>query len=514
MKQNAKRRLKIPKRVILTAVSLLTEAALVVLLTVYITKNVYWAYMFFEILSIFCTIYIVNKKGDLSYKLAWIIFILTVPFAGWLLYLIFGGNRIFPYLKKRFLKAEKENEKFLLQDESVMRAIEKNGRQGAKQAKYLYNESRYPLYYGGDSEFYPSGEAVFAAVLDELGKAEDYIFIEFFILAEGYMWDEIHKILKKKAESGVDVRIIFDDFGSANRQYDNFAENLREEGMGVSVFNPIKPDSNLFLNNRLHRKMIVIDGKTAFTGGFNIADEYINRVERFGHWLDCGIKLEGEAVSSFVVMFVTMWNFVCPKAKLIAEDYLYERALLKKEGGGFYQPYCDGPFDDRDAGKGIYLQMINSARSYVYIATPYLILDSTMSEALCRAAKSGIDVRIITPKKWDKWYVHPVTQYYYSELFEAGVRIYEYTPGFIHSKLFVADDRFATVGTFNMDYRSFYFHFELGVWLCETESVGDIKSHMLETMDVSEEINSREWAKRPFRMKAKQYILHLFAPFM
>jgi len=503
---------KIPKRMLLTAFSLIMVLVAVILSTVYLTRNVYWAYTFFEILSIIATIVIVNKKGDLSYKIAWIAFILVVPFAGWLLYAIFGGNRVFPYLKKRMAKIEKETEELKKPQEDVIKAIRENGRQGAKQSNYLMKESGYPVYYSEETEFYPSGEACFAAILKALEKAQKYIFLEFFILAEGYMWGEIHKILKRKAQEGVDIRIVFDDFGSATRQHIGFVKKMREEGLDISVFNPIKPSSNLFLNNRLHRKMIVIDGTTAFTGGFNIADEYINREERFGHWLDCGIKVTGRAVDSFTLMFVNMWNFTSPKESINPADYLV--AAPYNQTKGFILPYCDGPLDDRLPAKGIYLQMINSARSFLYITSPYLILDATMTEALCRAAKSGVDVRIVCPKKWDKWYVHPVTQYNYSELLESGVRIYEYTPGFIHSKLFIADDRFATVGTVNMDYRSFYFHFELGVWLLETPSVKDIKRNILETMEKSEEILKEDWKNRPKSQKIKQSFLHLFAPFM
>ncbi len=512
MAERKMHRFKIPKRMILTALALLLVMAFVIFSTVYITNNVYWAYMLFEFFSIICAIIVVSKKGAPSYKMAWIALILAIPFAGWLLYLIFGGNRVLPYLKKRHAKITEESAPFRATDAEIMKAIKENGQQGAKQANYLSKESGYPPYFAEKTEYFPSGEAVFADILKRLERAEKYIFIEFFILVQGYMWDEIHKILKRKAEKGLDVRIIFDDFGSANRQQIRFAEDLRQEGINVAVFNPIKPSSNMFLNNRLHRKMIVIDGEIAFTGGFNIADEYINRASRFGHWLDCGIRIEGKPVDSFVVMFINMWNFTSLKTRLEIPGYLVSHEDKKEKG--FLLPYCDGPLDDNLPAKGIYLQMINSARSYLYIASPYLILDSTLSEALTRCAKSGVDVRIITPKKWDKWYVHPVTQSYYQELLDAGVKIFEYTPGFIHSKLFIADDRFATVGTVNMDYRSFYFHFEMGVWLCETETVMDVKKNILNTLAVSEEINSKEWKKRPLKLKIKQMILRLFAPFM
>lgn len=498
---------------LITALLILLQIAFILFLASYTIRSVYGAYAVFETLSIFCVIFLVNERGNPSYKISWIIFILLIPFAGWIFFLIFGGTRVFPYLKRRYKCIESSSEKYRNQDNNVMLRLENNGLLGARQAKYLYKESGYPVYGSTETEFFPSGEAVFEALLKDLKTAREYIFIEFFIVAEGYMWDKIHKILLERIADGIEVRLLFDDFGSANRQYKSFVKNIRAEGIKVSVFNPIKPSSNIFLNNRNHRKMLVIDGSIAYTGGFNIADEYINKLERFGHWLDCGIRLRGDAVKSFTVMFCDMWRFTSFKSKINAADYICSDELAVI-GDGFVQPYCDGPFDDRFAAEGIYLQLINSARKYIYIATPYLIIDNTMSDALLRAAKSGVDVRIICPSHPDKWYVHPVTQYHYAFLMEAGIKIYEYTPGFIHSKLFAVDDRFATVGTVNMDYRSFFFHFECGVWLCGTSSVGSIKNNLENTMNNSRLIDPALWAKRPLKMRIKQFILHLFAPFM
>ena len=255
---------------------------------------------------------------------------------------------------------------------------------------------------------------------------------------------------------------------------------------------------------------MVVDGSVAFTGGFNIGDEYINRMVRFGHWLDSGIMLKGDAVKSFLAMFCCMWEFTTGKQidiKAHLSDY-------SSADDGFVLPYCDDPLNEKNPAEGIYMQILNTAQKYVYIASPYLIIDNTMTTVLTMAAKSGIDVRIITPHIPDKWYVHPVTQYNYLELLEAGVRIYEYTPGFIHSKLFLSDDKIATVGTVNMDYRSFIFHFECGAWVCDNETVLDIKKQFEELFKVSEEINISEWKKRPIRLRLKQAILHIFAPFM
>ena len=315
-------------------------------------------------------------------------------------------------------------------------------------------------------------------MLEELQAAEKYIYMEFFILAEGEMWDAIHKVLSEKASNRVEVRVIFDDFGSIKRQHKDFIVNLRAEGIDVSVFNPIKPSMNIFMNNRNHRKIVVIDGKTAFTGGFNIGDEYINKMIRFGHWLDSGIMLRGEAVKSFLAMFCCMWEFTTGE-QLDISSHISD---FSAADDGFVLPYCDGPLNNKNPAEGIYMQILNTAQKYVYIASPYLIIDNTMTSILCMAARSGIDVRIVTPHIPDKWYVHPVTQYSYLELLEAGVRRFEYTPGFIHSKLFVSDDKIATVGTVNMDYRSFIFHFECGAWICDNSTVLDIKDQFSKSL--------------------------------
>ena len=264
------------------------------------------------------------------------------------------------------------------------------------------------------------------------------------------------------------------------------------------------------MNNRNHQKIVIIDGKTAFTGGFNIGDEYVNIVERFGYWMDCGIMLKGEAVKSFLCLFCIMWEFTTKK-RIAMRNYISDYTA---ETNGFVIPYADGPLSQKNPAEGIYSQMLNTAHKYVYIATPYLIIDNAMKNNLCMAAKSGIEVKIVTPHIPDKWYVHNVTQYNYLELLEAGVKIYEYTPGFIHSKIFVSDNKVATVGTVNMDYRSFVFHFECGAWICDSDTVTDIKVDMQKIFDASKEIKISDWKKLPLLKRLLQAILHLFAPLM
>lgn len=505
-----KRGIHINTRLILTIVLILLQIALFVFSVSSMAKKAFGLYSLLEFASIITVIYIVNVHGNQSYKIMWIIFILLFPVFGVIAYMLFGGGRMFPSIKKRMLACEKKYMSQLPDDSVDMNRLNYSDMMHSRQAMYLKQDSGFPIYGNTRSEFLTPGEVAYPKFLEELEKAEKYIYIEFFILAEGKMWDGICDILKRKAAEGVEIKIIFDDFGSIKRQYKGFASNLRQAGIQVSAFNPILPLVNIFMNNRDHRKIIIIDGKVAFTGGINIGDEYINKLERFGYWLDCAILLEGKAVDSFLAMFCSMWEFTTGKAI----DMRSHLADHKVPTDGFYIPYCDGPLNSANPAEGIYMQILNNAQKYVYIASPYLIIDSNMMGALILAAKSGVDVRIATPFVPDKNYVHPVTQSYYTDLLEAGVKIYEFKPGFIHSKFFVSDDNVATVGTVNMDYRSFYFHFECGVWFSGSSTVKDIKRHFEEIVNVSKPIELNIWKKRSLWLRIKQSLLRLIAPFM
>lgn len=505
-----KRGIRIQTRIIVSALLLLLQLVFLFYVLYDITAKSVALYAVSMIAGTATVISILNRRGNPDHKIAWIIFILIFPVFGISVFLLWGGGRVMPHQRKKMEKCESHYLPYLKEDEKVRDRLRYYDMFHSRQADYLSGESGYPVYGNTETEFLCPGEKILKKLLCELSLAKKYIFMEFFILSEGYMWDEIHKVLSQKVKEGVEVKIIFDDFGSIKRQHKNFISNLRAEGISVSVFNPIKPSMNIFMNNRSHRKIVVIDGKTAFTGGFNIGDEYINRIVRFGHWHDSGIMLKGEAVRSFLAMFLCMWEFTT-KQELDINAYLTD---YKTENDGFVLPYCDDPLNDKNPAEGIYMQILNTAQRYVYITSPYLIIDNTMISILKMAAKSDIDVRIVTPYIPDKWYVHPVTRYNYLELLEAGVRIYEYTPGFIHSKLFVSDDKIATVGTVNMDYRSFVFHFECGAWICDNSTVLDIKKEFEQVLSKSEEIKIEEWKKRPIGMRLKQAILHIFAPFM
>lgn len=510
IKVKNKRGIPFPTHVVFSAFFLIIQLAFLIGLAYNFTTNSIAVFWIFEIIAIITVAFIINRRGNPNYKIAWIIFILVFPIFGISLFMLFGGGRVLPHLKNRMRKCEEFYLSQLDDDSATHESLRYEDLPHSRQADYLTAESGFPLYKNSSVEYLSPGEVFLPRFLEELEAAEKYIYIEFFIIAEGKMWDSIANILERKAREGVEVKVLFDDFGSIKRQNKNFISRLKSKGISVAVFNKIKPSFDVFMNNRNHRKIVVIDGKVAVTGGVNLADEYINEYERFGYWMDCAVIIKGEAVKSFLAMFCSIWKFTTGEEI----DMPSRIADYKVKSNAFVLPYSDDPLDNKNPAEGIYMQILNTAQRYVYIATPYLIIDDTMIDTLKMAANSGVDVKILTPHIPDKWYVHPVTQYNYLELLEAGVRIFEYTPGFIHSKIFVSDDRVSTVGTVNMDYRSFVLHFECGVWFSDNDTVMDIKAHFNEMLKESQEIEYEKWRKSPWYLRLKRAILHIFSPFM
>ena len=381
------------------------------------------------------------------------------------------------------------------------------------QAQYLQDYAGYPVYTNTKSTYFDSGEGYFDRVLHELKKAGRYIFLEFFILREGKMLNAVLRILEQKAREGIDVRLIYDDLGCFMPLPANYKELLEKMGIKCYVFNPFRPILSSLQNNRDHRKIIAIDGKVAFTGGLNLADEYINAVERFGHWKDTAIMLEGEGAWSLTLIFLQMWNTQPDVNDSYESFYPWKESPCEITSDGFVQPYADSPIDDENVGEHVYIQIINRAKKYVYINTPYLVPDDGLLSALALAAKSGVDVRIITPYRWDKWIVAIASRSYYRQLIPAGVKVYEYSSGFNHGKTFVSDDIVATVGTTNLDFRSLYLHFECGVLVYRSNVVQAVKDDFLRTIPVSHEISLQECSKTFFQRLIPD-ILRIFAPLM
>ena len=474
-----------------------------------------YSYLAFSILGVILALYIVNRDINPSYKIAWIIPILVVPVFGSMFYLFFGNNHSGDRLRKKMNRFNEECKLMLPQDEALIENLHKDTRVVEKQANYLYNYGGYPVYQNTTTTYFPLGEAKFNTLLEELEKAERFIFLEYFIIEEGKMWNAILEILRRKASEGVDVRVIYDDIGCLFTLPYKYDQQLEKMGIKCKVFNQFKPIFSAKMNNRDHRKILIIDGHTAFNGGINLADEYINAIEKHGHWKDTAVMLKGEGVWSFTMMFLTMWNFLNnTKPDNYAMYMPQPEEISEFKSDGYVIPFTDSPLDDEPVGENVYLNIINDAKEYVYITTPYLIIDNEMQTSLILAAKSGIDVRIITPHVPDKWFVHAVTRAHYKTLVKYGVRIYEYTPGFIHAKNFVSDDSVAVVGTINLDFRSLYLHFECATWMYKTHSVLDVKKDYLETLEKCQEITYQDCLKENVFKRIGRAVLRLFAPMM
>lgn len=479
-----------------------------------LSESFVYMYVFFVLLSILVVVYIVSRTDNPSYKLAWTIPVLLVPVFGGLFYLLFGGNKMARKLRKLIESEYDEAKSLLKQDEKILKEIEDKDKSVANQVRYIRNKGAFPIHKNTISEYLSPGEVFYERLIDELKKAKHYIFMEYFIIAEGKMWSSILGILEEKVKEGVDVRLIYDDMGCITTLPKKYNEELEKKGIKCVVFNPFVPVLSVIMNNRDHRKITIIDGHIAFTGGINLADEYINEIVRFGHWKDASIIIKGEAVWNFTVMFLQVWNGIT-KDKVSYERYrpsVYQKEFY--ESDGYVLPYGDSPYDTELIGENVYLNIINKAKDYVYINTPYLIIDNELITALTIAAKSGVDVRIVTPHIEDKWYAHIVTRAYYGQLIEAGVKIYEYTPGFIHSKTFVSDEEIGVVGTINMDYRSLYLHFECGVFLYKTKSVLQIKEDYINTLKCCQLISIEDTKKVRWGNRFLRAILRVFAPLM
>lgn len=465
------------------------------------------------LLSFLTALHIVSKRDKAAYKTAWVFLILAFPLFGGLLYLMFHFQGPTRSLAQRVRTVEEENAgQFTLPGTGYDAAKECAG-ELFPQVRYLQDTAGFPIYDHTTVRYFSPGERLLDALLPALEQAEHYIFLEFFIVQEGKMWDSILSILKEKASRGVKVRLIYDDIGCFLLLPQNYPQQLRQFGIECVLFNPFRPFLTAKQNNRDHRKIISIDGKVAYTGGINLADEYINAIEKHGHWKDAGILVEGKAAWSFTLMFLEMWQVCTGQREDIRVYYPWLEQPCPVSGEGFVQPYADSPLDTENVGEHVYLQILNQAQNYVYINMPYLIVDDSMVSALALAAKRGVDVRIITPHRWDKWVIHMTTRSYYRDLVRAGVRVYEYEKGFMHAKTFVCDDRVATVGTTNLDFRSLYLHFECGALLFDGPVIRDIKQDFLTTLPTCRPI-LEEQCRSNFLVHLFQEVLRLFAPLM
>ena len=439
----------------------------------------------FTIIAIVMALFVIYRNDSGAYQVGWILIITLLPILGTLMYAFFGNKRPSKRLKRIIDEVEGIHKGELKQ---VERLGELNDTRLQRTVEYIANEGPYPAWSGTRSKYYSLGDKAFPDMLEDIKAAKHFIFMEYFIIENGSMWNEIMDVLREKVKEGVDVRVIYDDVGSMDKIPYGFSKRLEADGVKVVVFNPVRPILNLVYNNRDHRKILVVDGYIGYSGGFNIADEYINRIVRFGHWKDSGIRLEGEAVWNYTVMFLNMWNAY----KKTDDDYspfgphVHHPNVFDSDG--IVQPFSDSPLDEENVGENVYLEIINQAEDYVYIYTPYLILDSAMLTSLQLAAHRGVDVRLVTPGIPDKKIVFRLTRSYYQPLIQAGVKIYEYKPGFIHAKSILADDRIGVVGTINLDYRSLYLHFECGTMMIGSSALRSLKEDCMFTFAKSKKL--------------------------
>ena len=462
------------------------------------------------VLTVCMLIYILNTDSNPSVKLSWCIIIAALPLFGTILYFWMKfdiGNRVVRHMVRQShdsgtacCPAANEQMEQLRQEDKKLYNL----------ARYLHRNGGHTVYGNTEVTYFPLGEEKFREMLVRLEQAEKFIFMEYFTIGPSSMWDEILEILVRKAKEGVEVRVMYDGTSAITCLPYNYPKRLEALGIRCKMSSPLRPFISTHYNNRDHRKILVIDGHTAFTGGINIQDRYINRKQVYGHWKDTAVMLRGEAARGFTLMFLQMWN-------TREKDPVYESYLAPvpaPTAAGYVIPYGDSPLDRENVGEMVYLNMLNQAKDYCWIMTPYLILDHEMITALQFAAKRGVDVRLILPHIPDKQYAFCLAQSHYRELLEAGVRIFEYTPGFVHAKVFLSDDRDAVVGTINLDYRSLYLHFECAAYLYKVPALADIKTDFTSTMEQSQEISLEDAKRLPLLTRVAGKLLKVVAPLM
>ncbi len=549
-------------RMIFAVFSILLEVVVILMLLAFAGQKAAWIYVVIRFFGFILVLAIYGSHKTASIRMTWMLVILELPIFGTVLYLLIGLNGHTLKMRKRYEDIDKILLPLLPSNEKeAENAAARDGRLGTL-VNYIRRQAGYPVYQNTKVEYYDDAEKGFEAQKRELAKAEKFIFMEYHAIEDAECWHEMRDILAERAKAGVEVRVFYDDMGSLGFINTDFVKRTESYGIQCRVFNPFAPGLNLFLNNRDHRKITVIDGKVGFTGGYNLANEYFHRTEPFGFWKDTGLRLEGDAVASLTVTFLEMWNAVSDfdqddkefrkylvasnageilvkRHNLVSEDkaaqinkekeeyfdemkksiqpdekYISDTKAAEGEKMGFVQPYADSPMDEIQVGEDVYISMAASAQKYVWFMTPYLIITDEMCHAFSLAARRGVDVRIITPGIPDKKIVYSVTRSYYNGLARNGVKIYEFTPGFCHAKMSIADDIMATCGTINLDYRSLYHHFENGCLYADCDAVADTKKDFEETFEKCKDVTDFYVNGRGAFMRFGQMILRLAAPLM
>ncbi len=495
-------------RAIFVALSLLLQVGWLLLQIIELNHYSTYIALFTSILTSLVVLRLYSKHTNSAYKMPWIMLMMALPVMGLSLYLLTEVALTPRSIHKRMKDIRAETGKHLQQDPQVLTSLGAENPSAANQCRYLWEYDTSPVYRNTKVDYFGHGREALEPMLSDLENAKDFIFMEYFIVEDKASFARIREVLSRKASEGVDVRLMYDDIGSVGYVDWDFARELNRDGIRCQVFNPALPFLNLFMNNRDHRKITVIDGKIGYTGGYNLADAYFGLEFPYGQWKDTGIRLEGEAVKSLTATFLELWT-VTSREQMDFGKYLGISHSV--EATGWVQPFGDSPLDNERAAENVYLNMIGHAKQYIWFMTPYLIITDELSRALELAAKRGVDVRIITPGIPDKKTVYAVTRSYYARLVSQGVRIFEYSPGFCHGKQCLVDGELASIGTSNLDYRSLYLHFENNVLLCGCDCLKDMEADFAETFQQCREVTA-SYRSAPLRIW--QCILRLFAPMM
>lgn len=502
-------------RMVVALLCVLLEIAAIMTLAARFSGYAKWFSGAARLLALVLVLLIYNEQKTSTMKTPWIILILISPILGTTLFLLIGLNGHTRRMKKRYEKIDRALFPNLTQDADVQGELRAISWPAANLSAYLTRYSSYPLYKNTDIEYFDEAAKALRAQKEELKKAQKFIFMEYHAIENAETWHGIEEILEERVRAGVEVRVIYDDMGSISFITTDFAKRLEAVGIRCRVFNRFGLGLNVFLNNRDHRKLTVIDGRVGFTGGYNLANEYFNLTHPYGYWKDTGVKLTGAAVRNLTVTFLEMWNAVREDDEKdeTFRKYLPEIRYTARENA-FVQPYADSPMDNEQVGENVYISIAEGAEHYAWFITPYLILTDEMIHAFGLAAKRGVDVRVITPGVPDKKIIYSVTRSYYNTLTRNGVKIYEYTPGFCHCKMSVSDDKVAVCGTINLDYRSLYHHFENSCLYMNCQAVRDTKADFDATLLACRDVTEQYTTGRSRILRIGQLILRLFAPLL
>lgn len=498
----------------ITALLLVAQIAFFILMCAWLSTYVH---LYFEGSIIFSVIFmmmIINNDSNPAYKIAWIILIALFPIGGCLLYLYVKYNIGTIATRKIIKNISVKIKAFSKTEDRIKESIFNEHSDIEKLSNYLEKEGGCPTFNQSEVNYYPLGDDCMEPIIAELEKAKEFIFMEFFMVEEGVFFNRVLDVLERKAKEGVEVRFMYDDLGCVALLPRNYIERLRQKGIMARTHAHLTPFLSTHYNNRDHRKIIVVDGKWALTGGINLCDEYINAFEKYGHWKDNAVSVRGDAVKGFTLLYLQMWNSESYSTATNFDYSKYLKTYPVKGNGGYIIPYGDGPHQDELVAENVYMDILNNAKDYVYIMTPYLILDYEMEKTIKHAAMSGIDVRIILPSIPDKKIAFDIARTYYLNLLHAGVKLYEYTPGFIHAKTFLSDDRIGVVGTINLDYRSLYLHYECGCILYKNEILSEIKKDFINTFSVSTKVDSKYYHNIFILRRFIGRIFRVFGPLM